>query len=84
MGLWGYGFTRESKRARATRRYGAFYLCSMFLLPSFIWYCFGNPAVTGWFIKRAIPITYPPESNPRVISRIYHDKSDGNNQKSKE
>ncbi|CDR94206.1 hypothetical protein, conserved [Babesia bigemina] len=76
MGLWGYGFTGDTTSSRAYRRYGGVYLCSMFLLPSVIWYCFGNPAVTGWFLKRVVPVTYPPESDPRIISRVYHGMED--------
>ncbi|KAK1939758.1 hypothetical protein X943_003043 [Babesia divergens] len=76
MSLWGYGFTRESKSKRAQRRYGTFYLGSMFLLPSVIWYCLGNPAVTGWFLKHVLPVSYPPEDDPRIISRIYHGRKD--------
>lgn len=80
MSLWGYGFNRESTGSKFKRRYGAFYLSSMFILPPLIYYFFGNPIVTGWFIKEVIPVEYPPESDPKIISRAYKGRGDSKGQ----
>ncbi|AFZ80670.1 uncharacterized protein BEWA_000750 [Theileria equi strain WA] len=76
MALWGYGFNKETRNHRNRRYYGIFYLASMFTLPYFTYHFCGNTIVTKWFLKNIIPVYYPPESDPKIISRIYHSKDD--------
>ncbi|XP_952748.1 uncharacterized protein TA17340 [Theileria annulata] len=51
MALWGYNFNREVKWQKNRKGFGFFYLSAMFIFPSLIYYLFGNPAVSNFYLK---------------------------------
>ncbi|UVC54576.1 hypothetical protein MACJ_004128 [Theileria orientalis] len=74
MALWGYNFNKEARWQRNRKGFALFYISAMFIFPSFIYYVLGNPAVSNYYLKNVMPVEYPPESDPRIISKIYHGK----------
>ncbi|EAN31408.2 putative integral membrane protein [Theileria parva strain Muguga] len=76
MALWGYNFNREVKWQKNRKGFGIFYISAMFIFPSLIYYVLGNPAVSNFYLKNVMPVEYPKESDPSIISNIYYGNTD--------
>ena len=56
------------------KRYLMFYTWALFLTPTVIMLTASYPKLLLWFTETYKPLVYPPQADPRIISRIFHGK----------